>query len=66
MIIIEVKGANSLERALKTLKKKFEQAGTVKQLRARTEFKKPSEKRREVVLKAKYVNSKYKVNDTDI
>ena len=66
MIIIEVKDSGSLERALKTLKKKFEKAGTVKQLRALTEFTKPSQKRREVVLKAKYVNSKFKVNDTDI
>lgn len=65
MIIVELNGPNSLDRALKTLKKKFEKAGTVKQLRARTEFKKPSEKRREVVLKAKYVNTKFKLNDTD-
>lgn len=64
MIIIEnVRDHGSLERALKTLKKKFDQTGTVRELRDRKEFKKPSEKRRDVVLNAKYVNKKYSSND---
>jgi small subunit ribosomal protein S21 len=54
MLIINVKDHGSLDRALKVLKRKFEQVGTVRELRARKEFKKPSVKRREEVLDAKY------------
>lgn len=54
MLIINVKEHGSLDRALKVLKRKFEQVGTVRELRARKEFKKPSVKRREEVLDAKY------------
>jgi len=54
MLIINVKDHGSLDRALKVLKRKFEQVGTVRELRARKEFKKPSVKRREEVLNAKY------------
>jgi small subunit ribosomal protein S21 len=57
MLIINVKDQGSLERALKMLKRKFEQTGTVRELRDRKEFKKPSVKRRDEVLKAKYRQS---------
>ena len=43
-----------MDRALKTLKRKFEQAGTVRELRVRKEFIKPSVKCRDEVLDAKY------------
>jgi small subunit ribosomal protein S21 len=54
MLIINIKDHRSLDRALKTLKRKFEQAGTVRELRVRKEFIKPSVKCRDEVLDAKY------------
>jgi small subunit ribosomal protein S21 len=54
MLIINIKDHGSLDRALKTLKRKFEQTGTVRELRERKEFKKPSVKRREEMIDAKY------------
>lgn len=55
MLIVKIEGKETLERALKKLKNKFQKIGIVKELRERTEFKKPSVKRREVLKKAKYV-----------
>ena len=63
MIIINVKESGSIERALKLLKRKFESTGTVKELRARKTFTKPSEQKREVKLKAIYRDEYYRTND---
>jgi small subunit ribosomal protein S21 len=57
MLIINVKDNGTLDRALKVLKRKFEKTGTVKQLRSRKEFIKPSIKRREEIRNAKYRQS---------
>jgi small subunit ribosomal protein S21 len=54
MIIINVKENESIDRALKRFKKKFEKTGVLKQLRARTAFEKPSVARRTEVLRAAY------------
>lgn len=54
MIIVPVKEGESIEKALKKFKKKFEKTGVVKQLRERQKFTKPSVKRREVIIKARY------------
>jgi small subunit ribosomal protein S21 len=54
MLIVNTKDHGSLDRALKVLKRKFEQVGTVRELRSRKEFTKPSVKRRAEVLDAKY------------
>jgi small subunit ribosomal protein S21 len=54
MIIISVKENESIDRALKRFKKKFEKTGVLKQLRARTSFEKPSITRRTQVLRAAY------------
>ena len=54
MLIIPVKEGDSIERALKKYKKKFEKTGVIKELRARQYFEKPSVSRREEVLKAAY------------
>ncbi|MDZ4845379.1 MAG: 30S ribosomal protein S21 [Chitinophagales bacterium] len=54
MLIINVKDSDSLDKALKKYKKKFEKAGTIKELRRRQAFTKPSVKRRGEVLKAVY------------
>ncbi|HOW32632.1 MAG TPA: 30S ribosomal protein S21 [Bacteroidales bacterium] len=55
MIIVPVKEGESIDRALKKLKRKFEKTGVVKELRERQKFTKPSVKRREEVLHAIYV-----------
>ncbi|HRI00774.1 MAG TPA: 30S ribosomal protein S21 [Saprospiraceae bacterium] len=52
MLIIDVKDSESIDRALKKYKKKFEQAKTLKELRRRKHFTKPSVERRAEVLKA--------------
>ena len=55
MIIVPVKEGESIDRALKKLKRKFEKTGVVKELRERQKFTKPSVKRRDVVNKAIYI-----------
>lgn len=54
MLIIEVADADSIEKALKKYKKKFERTATMKQLRSRQTFIKPSIVRRSTILKAVY------------
>jgi small subunit ribosomal protein S21 len=54
MIIIPVKEGESIDKALKKFKKKFEKTGVVKELRERQKFTKPSIKKREIIIKAKY------------
>jgi len=55
MIIVPVKEGESIERALKKLKRKFEKTGVIKELRERQKFTKPSVKKRDTKLKAIYV-----------
>jgi len=54
MIYVNVKENESLDRALKKFKKKFEKTGVVKELRARKEFIKPCIKNREQNIRAAY------------
>jgi small subunit ribosomal protein S21 len=55
MIIIPVKEGENIERALKRFKRKFEKTGTMRELRSRQAFIKPSIKRREEIKHAIYV-----------
>lgn len=55
MIIIPVKEGENIERALKRFKRKFEKTGTMRELRTRQAFIKPSIKRREEIKHAIYV-----------
>ncbi|MDA7787513.1 30S ribosomal protein S21 [bacterium] len=55
MLQITVKEGESIERALKKYKKKFERTGVLKELRARKEYTKKSIVRRQQVIKAEYV-----------
>lgn len=55
MIIVPVKEGESIDRALKKFKRKFEKTGVVKELRERQKFTKPSIKKRSQVLKAIYI-----------
>lgn len=56
MIIVNVD--KSIDQALKQYKNKHNKIGVVQELRDRQTYTKPSVKRRGVVLKAKYVESK--------
>ena len=57
MIIINVKENESIDKALKRFKKKFEKTGILKELRARTFYEKPSVRKRTVRIKAAYRQS---------
>ncbi len=54
MIIINIKENESVDKALKRFKKKFERTGVLKELRARTFFEKPSVRKRNVKIRAAY------------
>jgi small subunit ribosomal protein S21 len=54
MIKIEVKENESIDKALKRFKKKYEKTGVLKELRARQAFEKPSVVGRQAKLKAVY------------
>ena len=56
MLSIQVKEGDNIERALKQFKKRFDQTKTMKQLRTRREFVKPSVLNREMRKKAAYKN----------
>ena len=54
MLIVNVKENESIDKALKRFKKKFEKTGVLKELRARTSFEKPSITRRSEIIRAAY------------
>lgn len=54
MLIIPVKEGESIERALKKYKKKYDKTNVVKELRSRKEFIKPSVLNRQAKIKAVY------------
>jgi len=54
MRIINVNESDSLEKALKKYKKKFEKTGVVKELRARQSFEKPCITKRMQKIRAAY------------
>ncbi len=55
MIIINIKDGESLDKALKRFKKKFEKTGVLRELRSRQAFEKKSVARRTEVKHAIYV-----------
>jgi len=59
MLIINVKSEESIDRALKRYKRKFKQTRTLKELRRRKNFVKPSVKRRNEILNAEYREKMY-------
>mgnify|MGYP000586615541 FL=1 len=54
MLVIPVKDGENIDRALKRFKRKFLKTGTLKQLRARKQYIKPTEKNRIKMQKAAY------------
>lgn len=65
MIIVKIEGKETLERGLKTLKRKFDKQGTVKELRRRNSFESKSVKRREVIRKAIRVDEWNRAHEND-
>ena len=64
MIIIKVKENESIDRALRRYKKKFEKTGVLKEVRHRMYYTKPSVAKREKMKRAKrreqhYANENY-------
>jgi small subunit ribosomal protein S21 len=54
MLIVNVKENESIDKALKRFKKKFEKTGVLKELRSRTAYEKPSVRRRNEIIRAAY------------
>ncbi len=54
MIIINVKDNESIDKALKRFKKKFEKTGVLKEIRGRNFYEKPSIIKRAQKIKAAY------------
>ncbi len=54
MLIINIKDDESIDRALKRYKRKFQSVGLVKELRSRKHFIKPSVVRRNEIISASY------------
>jgi len=57
MIIVNIKDGESLDKALKRFKKKFEKTGVLRELRARQAYEKKSVTRRNQIKKAIYKQS---------
>lgn len=57
MLIIPVKDGENIDRALKRFKRKFDRTGTMRQLRSRQAFMKPSVRKRAKMQKAQYIQN---------
>ena len=58
MLVIAVKEGEQIDRALKRLKRKFLQTGTLKKLREKKQYLKPTERNRVKMQKAAYTLSR--------
>jgi len=54
MIVVPIKEGETIERALKKFKRKFEKTGVVRELKNRQAFSKPSIQRRKQIVRAIY------------
>lgn len=63
MLIINVKDDESIDKALKRYKRKFQQTRTMQELRRRKNFEKPSVTRRNEILNAAYRLKKFSSNN---
>ncbi len=54
MLIIPVKDGESIDKALKKYKRKYDKTGVVKELRKRQQFTKPSVSKRQKMIRAAY------------
>ena len=63
MLIIKIEEKDTIEKALKRLKRKFDKTKVVKELRERKYFIKKSVKKREQKKKAIYIEQKFKTEE---
>jgi len=63
MLVVEVGKKETIDKALKRLKKKFDNAKVVKILREKKEFTKKSVRRRQQIRKANYIQKKLSKNE---
>lgn len=63
MLIIDTRDSDSLDKALKKYKKKYEKTRILRQLRDRQAYTKPSVRKRNVILKAIMTQDYRKEND---
>ena len=62
MLLVEVKDGK-IEKALKTLKRKWDKTKVMKELRGRKEFIPKSDRKRSAKSRAAYIHKKYRSND---
>ena len=62
MLIVEVKDGK-IDKALKSLKKKWDKTKAMKELRERKEFIPKSDRKRSAKSRAAYIQKKYRSND---
>jgi small subunit ribosomal protein S21 len=62
MLLVEVKDGK-IEKALKTLKRKWDKTKVMKELRERKEFIPKSDRKRSAKSRAAYIHKKYRSND---
>lgn len=55
MLIIPVKDGENIDKALKRYKRKFDKTGTMRRLRSRQAYVKPSVRKRAMIQKAQYI-----------
>jgi small subunit ribosomal protein S21 len=63
MLIVEVNEKQTIEKALKVLKKKWDKTKAMKELRERKEFIPKSDRKRSAKSRAAYIQKKYRSND---
>ncbi|MDR0845672.1 MAG: 30S ribosomal protein S21 [Tannerella sp.] len=63
MIVVPLKEGESIEKALKKFKRKFEKTGVVKELRNRQAFTKPSVEKRKERIRAIYIQQLQQAED---
>jgi small subunit ribosomal protein S21 len=63
MLVVEVGKKETIDKALKRLKRKFDNTKVVKKLREKKEFTKKSVKRRQQIRKASYIQKKLSKNE---
>lgn len=59
MIVVNVKENETIDKALKRFKKKFERTGVLREVRRRSFFEKPSVSKRNEKIKAVYKQKMY-------
>ncbi len=63
MIVVPIKEGENIERALKKFKRKFDKTGTIKELRGRQAYVKPSVKKRQMMMRAVYIQKLQEMED---